>query len=76
MNTVNYQVGQDVSYGIGGDRYYDGKIVRMTKRFIFTDSGRQYTRKEAKDGRVYYTETGCKYCYMIAGRQEYLDPHF
>ena len=46
MNTVNYTVGQDVSYGIGGDRYYDGKITRITKRFIFTDSGRKYTRKE------------------------------
>jgi len=76
MTTTNYQVGQDVSYGIGGDRYYDGKIVRITKRFIFTDSGRQYTRKEDKNGRVYYTETGCKFCYLMAGKQEYLDPHF
>ena len=67
MTTVNYAVGQDVSHGIGGDRYYDGKIVRMTKRFIFTDSGRQYTRKEDKDGSVYYTQTGCRYCYLMPG---------
>ena len=76
MNTVNYQVGQDVSYGIGGDRYYDGKITRITKRFIFTDSGRKYTRKEFKDGSVSYRETGCKYCYLVPGVVEYLDPHF
>ena len=76
MNTANYQVGDDVSYGINGDRYYDGKITRITKRFIFTDSGRKYTQKVASDGRVYYTETGCRYCYLVAGRQEYLDPHF
>jgi hypothetical protein len=76
MTTANYQVGDEVSYGINGDRYYDGKIVRITKRFIFTDSGRKYTRKEDSSGRVYYTETGCRYCYLVAGRQEYLDPHF
>ena len=43
-----YNVGDDVSHGIGGDRYYDGKIVRMTKRFITTDRGTKYTRKVAK----------------------------
>ena len=76
MTQNEYKIGDDVSYGIGGDRYYDGKITRITKRFIFTDSGRQYTRKEDNSGRVYYTETGCKFCYLMAGRQEYLDPHF
>jgi hypothetical protein len=76
MTQNEYKIGDDVSYGIGGDRYYDGKIVRMTKRFIFTDSGRKYTRKEDNSGRVYYTETGCKFCYLMTGRQEYLDPHF
>ena len=76
MNQITYKVGDDVSYGIGGDRYYDGKITRITKRFIFTDSGRKYTRKETKDGRVNYTETGCRYCYMVPGKQEYLDPSF
>jgi hypothetical protein len=76
MNTVEYKVGDDVSHGIGGDRYYDGKITRITKRFIFTDSGRQYTRKVDREGRVYYTQTGCKYCYLMAGKHEYMDPHF
>ena len=76
MTQNEYKIGDDVSYSIGGDRYYDGKVVRITKRFIFTDSGRQYTRKEDTNGRVYYTETGCKFCYLMAGRQEYLDPHF
>ena len=76
MNTVNYQVGDDVSYGINGDRYYAGKIARMTTRFITTDRGEKFTRKEAQDGRVYYTMTGCKYCYLIPGVVEYMDPHF
>jgi hypothetical protein len=76
MTQNEYKIGDDVSYGIGSDRYYDGKIVRITKRFIFTDSGRKYTRKEDNNGRMYYTETGCKFCYLMAGRQEYLDPHF
>lgn len=76
MNTVNYQVGQDVSYGINGDRYYAGKIAKMTNRFITTDRGEKFTRKEDRDGRVYYTMTGCRYCYLIPGVVEYLDPHF
>ena len=76
MNTVNYQVGDDVSYGINCDRYYDGKITRITKRFIFTDSGRKYTRKVYKDGSVSYRETGCKYVYLMAGVHNHLDPHF
>lgn len=71
-----YNVGDDVSYGIGGDRYYDGKITRITQRFIFTDSGRKYTRKVFKDGSVSYRETGCKFVYLMAGKHEYMDPHF
>ena len=71
-----YQVGDPVSHGIGGDRYYDGKITRITWRFIFTDTGTKYTRKESRDGQVYYTQTGCKYCYLIPGVHEHRDPHF
>jgi len=71
-----YKPGDDVSYGIGSDRYYDGKITRITRRFIFTDSGRKYTRKIHLDGRVSYRETGCRYVNLIPGRQEYSDPHF
>ena len=73
---ITYKVGDDVSHGIGGDRYYDGKIARITNRFITTDRGTKYTKKVAKDGRVYYTQTGCKYCYLIPGVHEYMDPHF
>jgi hypothetical protein len=76
MTQNEYKIGEDVSYGIGGDRYYDGKITCITKRFIFTDSGRKYTQKVGNDGGVYYTETGCRFCYLIPGRQEYQDPHF
>lgn len=76
MTTANYQVGDEVSYGIGGDRYYDGRITRITQRFIFTDSGNKYTRKVLKDGTVSYRATGNRYCFLVAGRQEYLDPHF
>ena len=76
MTTVDYKVGDEVSYGIGGDRYYDGKIVRITNRFIFTDSGRKYTQKVAKDGSVHYNETGCRYVYLMPGVHNHLDPHF
>lgn len=73
---MEYKIGDDVSYGINGDSYYAGKIARITARFITTDRGTKFTRKVAKDGHVYYTQTGCKYCYLKPGIQEYLDPHF
>jgi len=76
MTQVEYKIGDDISYGINGDRYYDGKIARITKRFIISDRGMKYTRKEDRDGRVYYTQTRCKYCYLIPGVHEYMDPHF
>lgn len=76
MKQITYKIGDDVSYGIGGDRYYDGKITRITDRFIFTDSGRKYTKKVAKDGSVHYNETGVRFCYLMPGKHEYLDPHF
>lgn len=76
MNTVDYKVGDDVSYGINADRYYDGKITRITKRFIFTDSGRKYTRKVYSDGQVSYRETGCRFVYLMPGVHNHLDPHF
>lgn len=71
-----YRVGDDVSYGIGSDRYYDGKITRITPRFIFVDSGNKYTRKVQLDGYVSYRRTGAKYFYLIPGIHEYRDPHF
>jgi hypothetical protein len=73
---VEYKVGDDVSYGINGDRYYDGKITRITDRFIFTDTGKKYTKKTAYDGRTIYTETGCKYVYLMPGVHNHMDPHF
>ena len=74
--TTQFQVGDDVSYGINCDRYYDGKITRITKQFIFTDSGRKYTRKVDPDGHVHYRATGCKYIYLMKGVHNYMDPHF
>jgi hypothetical protein len=76
MTQNAYKIGDDVSYGIGSDRYYDGKITRITKRFIFTNSGRKYTQKVGTNGGVYYTETGCRFCFLIPGVHEYMDPHF
>ena len=73
---VNYKVGDDVSYAIGGDCYYDGKIARITKCFIITDSGRKYSRKVDSKGRIYYTQTGCKHFHLVSGNIEYRDPHF
>lgn len=66
-----YQVGDDVSYGIGCDSYYAGKIVRMTKMFVWTDMGYKFTRIGD-----YYRATGNKYSWMSKGRHEHLDPHF
>ena len=74
--STEYTVGQDVSSGINGDRYYAGKIARITKKFIFTDRGEKFTRKEDREGRVYYTLTGCRYCFLVPGIVEYQDPHF
>jgi len=73
---VNLKVGDEVSYGINADCYYDGKITRITKRFIFTDSGKKYTRKVDRNGKVSYRQVGCSYVYLMAGRHEHRDPHF
>jgi hypothetical protein len=73
---VKYKVGDDVSYSINGDRYYDGKITRITDRFIFTDTGKKYSKKTAYDGRTIYTKTGCKYVYLMLGVHNHIDPHF
>jgi hypothetical protein len=66
-----YQVGDDVSYGINADSYYAGKIVRMTKNYIWTEVGYKFTRIGE-----HYRMTGNKYCWMSKGRHEHLDPHF
>lgn len=68
---IEYKVGDDVSYGINGDSYYAGKIVRMTQRFIWTEHGYKFTRIGD-----HYRATGNKYCWMRKGRIEHLDPHF
>jgi len=66
-----YQVGDDVSYGINGDSYYAGKIVRMTKCYLWTDTGQKFTLRGD-----YYRMTGNKWCWLSKGRREHLDPHF
>jgi hypothetical protein len=66
-----YTLGDDVSYGINGDSYYAGKIVRMTRRFIWTEMGYKFT----KIGD-HYRSTGNRYSWMSKGRHEHLDPHF
>ena len=72
MNTIEeYNVGDDVSYGINNDCYYAGKITRITKKFIFTESGRKFT----KIGNNYRL-TGNRCCWMFKGNKEYRDPHF
>jgi hypothetical protein len=68
---TEYKVGDDVSYGINCDSYYAGKILRMTKNYIFVDNGMKFT----KIGE-HYRMTGNRYCWMSKGRREYLDPHF
>ena len=68
---TEYKVGDDVSYGINADSYYAGKIVRITKKFIFVENGYKFT----KIGE-HYRMTGNRYCWMSKGRHEHLDPHF
>lgn len=39
------EVGDAVSYAFNGDSYPDGKVVRVTKTQITTDTGKIYRRK-------------------------------
>jgi hypothetical protein len=72
MNNIEeYKVGDEVSYGINADSYYAGKITRITKRFIFTESGLKFT-KMGNNIRM----TGNRHCWMSKGRIEKLDPQF
>jgi len=73
MNNTNteYNVGDDVSYGINNDSYYAGKIIRITKKFIFTESGKKFTKIGDN-----YRMTGLRSCWMSKGRKEKQDPHF
>ena len=32
--------------------------------------------RETTEWAVDYTQTGCKYCYLMPGKHEYMDPHF
>jgi len=66
------KVGDEVSCGINADCFYAGKITRITKRFIFTDSGKKYTRKVDHTGRVSYRQMGCSSMYLLAGRHAHL----
>lgn len=68
---TEYSVGDDVSYGINCDSYYAGKIVRITKKFIFVNTGYNVTRIGD-----HYRMTGSRSCWMSKGRREYRDPHF
>ena len=73
---TEYKIGDAVSYGIGGDRYYDGLITRITQCYITTDSGNRYYRRETAAGRVRYTQVACVHCYLVPGRVEHYDPQF
>jgi hypothetical protein len=68
---AEYKVGDDVSYGINGDAYYAGKIVRITPKFIFAENGHKFTKIGDQ-----YRMTGNRYIWMCAGRHEYRNPHF
>jgi hypothetical protein len=66
-----YKVGDEVGYGFNGDRHSAGKIVRMTKNYIWTEHGHKFT----KIGE-HYRMTGTKCWWMSKGAHEYLNPHF
>lgn len=45
MTTVKhtYKVGDEVSYGFNGDWYPAGRVARITKKFLTTDSGHKFS---------------------------------
>jgi hypothetical protein len=38
-----YAVGDEVSYGFNGDWYPDGKVEKITKKFLITTGGKKYS---------------------------------
>ena len=62
----DYKEGDDVSYGFNGDWYYDGKVTRITKMFLTTDSGNKYSlkvindRKKVTDANGFTDYVDCK----------------
>ena len=72
---TEYQVGDDVSYGINGDSYYAGKVVKISKARLHTDQGHKFSLVSTGRG-VAWRMTGNKYCWLRAGVHEYMDPHF
>lgn len=51
MKTIEHglKVGDDVSYGFNGDWYYDGKVTRITKKYLTVNSGNKYYLHLYKD---------------------------
>lgn len=66
------QVGDVVSYGIGGDRYPDGEIVSISASYktVKTSTGHVYRRRKQSGS----WRNGS--CSLISGYHDYRDPSF
>jgi len=54
----DYKVGDDVSYGINGDWYPDGKVEKITKKFLTTTGGHKYSLHQFKTYQLIKDENG------------------
>ena len=54
----NYQVGMDVSRGFNEDYYPCGKISRITKKYLWTDTGHKFVKKTFTDVVLEETPNG------------------
>jgi len=74
-NEVAPKVGEDVSFSIGSDRYYEGTIVKISKSgIIYTSQGNRYRRKTGTFNHYYRIGNDCYV--LFKGVHNYLDPNF
>jgi hypothetical protein len=67
-----YAVGDDVSYGFNGDWYHDGKVAKITAKFLTTESGNKYSLKtfeirEYDEETNYYVDNLKEYFVSVGG---------
>lgn len=78
-----FVIGEDVSMGFNGDWYHVGQVVRITKKFLFTSTGRKFSLRAVKDvdsdGTAYiqeYFRESRGYFVLAHGIHKELNPHF
>jgi hypothetical protein len=84
-----YKVGDDVSSGFNGDWRHIGKVSRITKKFLFTDTGYKFTKyvmdiwQPLEDNQTWsdlpteiFRQTNSKSWVLTKGIVEERNPHF